>query len=26
VFIDEADFERWAATHTEVFDPDALMI
>lgn len=26
IWIDEADFERWAANHAEVFDPDELMI
>jgi len=26
VTIDEADFEAWAKTHTETFDPDELMI
>ncbi|NOY94251.1 MAG: Rieske (2Fe-2S) protein [Deltaproteobacteria bacterium] len=26
VWIDEADFERWAETYQEVFDPDELMI
>jgi len=26
ISIDEADFERWAASHEEIFDPDELMI